>query len=113
MRSSLRSRSTLAPAALAALSLAVCLSAGQSAPALNERRALQEHEQAVASLIACLEAAAKSLAGQAATLPYDDAGYRPLTTCISLVWQPSDEQPRVSPQTDLSRLNLPPPALLS
>ena len=113
MRPVLRSSSTLAPAALVALSLAVCLGSTATGPAVSERRSLAEQEQAVASLMACLEQAAKSLAGQTAAVVEHDAESFILPTTAAQPFQPADDAPVVSVQPHLSLLNLPPPAPLS
>jgi hypothetical protein len=113
MRPADRPRPILAPAALLAVSVAVCLGSTPSASAMSERRGLQEHEQAVASLIACLEAAAKQLAGQHAALSESDASPLPCTTASARSWRPVDDEPVVALHPHLSRLNLPPPTPFS
>jgi hypothetical protein len=108
-----RSNPTVLPAAFVAMSVAVCLGASAGAPALSERRTLQDQEQAVASLIACLEAAAKEIAGQRMAVveaehSHPNAAETPGGTGPNFV-----EAPIIGLRPHLSRLNLPPPAARS
>ena len=74
---------------------------------------MQEHEQAVASLLACLEAAARSFAGQSA-LHIDPSREVAAPPALVATLEPSaDDVPVVALQPHLSLLNLPPPAARS
>ena len=108
MRSADRLSLTLAPAALVALSLSVGIGSAAAGTSPTDRRTLLEHEQAVASLIACLEAAARNFAGQpAAVVERDAASTR--SPAVVAVPHPSDAAVPLPLRPHLSRLNLPPP----
>lgn len=110
MRYPTRSNSTLAPAALVALSLAVCLGSTATGQTVVERRTSAESEQAVASLLASIEAAARHFVGQTVAV---------LETTRPTVVPPRGfaadpprlgHSPPIALAVHLSRLNLPPPA---
>ena len=111
MRVSSRACPSLLPATLVALSLATCVGVvGGTGPAVTERRSLQEQEQAVASLMACLEAAARSLAGQTAVIREADPAAVVPTPPASAPPRLTDAPRVASAQHRLDLLNLPPPA---
>ncbi|MEM8739217.1 MAG: hypothetical protein AAGG38_12185 [Planctomycetota bacterium] len=95
---------------------AVCLSAaggGTISAAGAERRAAAESDAAVASLIACLNDAAKTLAGvPAAVIDCHPTAFS-LPAAPTRIARPGDQAPTVTPRLHLSRLNLPPPAARS
>ena len=111
MRRKLRTSPSLVPAALVALSLAGVVGAlGHGGPAVSERRSLlQDQEQAVASLMACLEAAAKSLTGSVVGLAETHAGALPPVLPSTDHALPPRGPRFVADQHRLHRLNLPPP----
>lgn len=108
-----------ASVALLAVAAAVCLSvpAGGMAVAVTgsggERRVTAEADDAVASFMACLNEAAKTLAGQTAAVVDRDADTFSLPASPRLLRLVLDDTPVVALQPHLSRLNLPPPAALS
>ncbi len=106
--------------ALLAVAAAVCVTvtAGSGAAALqiqgtSDRRITAETDEAVASFMACLNEAAKTLAGQTAAVIESPATAFDLPTHLAIRLIPSDDRPVVSLQPHLSLLNLPPPADLS
>ncbi|MEO1237547.1 MAG: hypothetical protein AAFX76_12235 [Planctomycetota bacterium] len=109
MKPALRPNSTAVPAALVALSLAACAGTPPQGSAISERRTFDEQERVVASLMACLEAAAREMAGQ----PVATGESRlvvfvpPVSTPERLIFQ--SDAPAVALRPHLSRLNLPPP----
>lgn len=108
-----------ASVALLAVAAAVCLSvpAGGVAVSLTgsggERRATAEADDAVASLMACLNEAAKTLAGQTAAVVDRHAEPFTLPATARQLCLVLDDSPVVALQPHLSRLNLPPPIALS
>ena len=116
-------RTTTATRTAALLAVAVAICAGGPAlgavpspvpppvPASADQRRVEaeEHEQAVASLIACLNEAARSLAGApVAVLPAHPSHPAPLTATPALPL-PADDLAVPPLQLHLSRLVLPPP----
>ncbi len=102
-------------AALLALSVAACLggTVAGSPGAAQDRRLSAETDEAVASFMACLNEAAKTLAGLTAVVGDErpPAFALPLGS-FALLATPGDS-PIVRVPLHISRLNLPPPAALS
>lgn len=89
------------------------LSAGVNASMSQDRRVMTDTDEAVASFMACLNEAAKTLAGQTAAVVESPATLFDLHAPIAVPSIPTDDRPVVSIQPHLSLLNLPPPAALS
>ena len=100
-------------AALLALSVAVCLGSPGAMASGGERRVSAEADEAVASLMACLNEVAKTLVGQTAAVVTDRPDRFDLPAAPVGHPLPLDDQPVVSVQPHVSLLNLPPPAPLS
>lgn len=100
-------------AALLALSMAVCLGTSGATATTPDRRLEVEGDQAVASLMACIEAAAKTLAGQTAVICEGASDTFVLPLHATQPTSPHDDRPVVALRPHLSLLNLPPPATLS
>ncbi|MEO0514477.1 MAG: hypothetical protein AAF086_04185 [Planctomycetota bacterium] len=114
------SRELTSTMALLAVAAAVCVTvtAGSGAAALqiqgtSDRRITAETDEAVASFMACLNEAAKTLAGQTAAVIESAATTLDLSEQVTACLILSDDRPVVSLQPHLSLLNLPPPAARS
>lgn len=113
--------------ALLAVAAAVCLGASGGGvigvsgvpgstgtnPYGDHRRVGAETDQAVASFMACLNEAAKTLAGPALAVVERDAETFTLPATPHLQPLTTDDFPVVAVQPHVSLLNLPPPATLS
>lgn len=103
--------------ALLAVAAAVCVSVSAGGLAVptnpSDRRIAAETDEAVASFMACLNEAAKTLAGQTAAVVESPATTFDLQSQVAVQSVPCDDRPVVSIQPHLSLLNLPPPAALS
>lgn len=103
--------------ALLAVAAAVCLSVPAGGVGVmigaGERRVTTDADEAVASFMACLNEAAKTLAGQTAAVTGPAGAPLTLPTVSVLSrWQLA-APPVVTLRLHLSRLNLPPPTPLS
>ncbi|MEM6458669.1 MAG: hypothetical protein AAF710_04690 [Planctomycetota bacterium] len=105
------------PASPTALALAAAVMVGVGAlpgglaPAGTDRRAAADPEAAVASLIACLNDAAKTLAGAAAVtapMPVDSPPVLPAVSSPAIAVGPAAAPPCLRPSLGLR--DLPPPA---
>lgn len=110
-------RDLTATMALLAMATAVCVSVSAGGLAVSahptDRRIVAETDEAVASFMACLNEAAKTLAGQTAAIVESPATTFDLHAPVVVSLAPSDDRPLVSLQPHLSLLNLPPPAAVS
>jgi len=99
--------------ALLAVAAAVCVSVSAGGLAVpthpNDRRITAETDEAVASFMACLNEAAKTLAGQTAAVVESPAAVFDLQLQAAVASVSFDDLPVVSLLPYLSRLNLPRP----
>lgn len=118
MQASTRSSRELAPSlALLAVAAAICLSipAGGAVLSTNpvDRRVVADTDEAVASFMACLNQAAKTLAGSTAAVVERDGDRFTLLAAPGIYLAPTDDAPVVAIRPHVFLLNLPPPATLS
>lgn len=103
--------------ALLVVATAVCVSVSTGGLAVSthpaDRRITAETDEAVASFMACLNEAAKTLAGQTAAVVDSPATTLDLPAYPAPTFVPENDRPVVSLLPHLSLLNLPPPAALS
>ncbi|MBB6428527.1 hypothetical protein [Algisphaera agarilytica] len=110
-------RDLSATMALLVVATAVCVSVSTGGLAVSthpaDRRITAETDEAVASFMACLNEAAKTLAGQTAAVVDSPATTLDLPAYPAPTFVPENDRPVVSLLPHLSLLNLPPPAALS
>lgn len=105
--------------ALLAVAAAVCLTASGTGglPVTGQhgdhRRVGADTDRAVASFVACLNEAAKTLAGATAAVVESDGDRFTLPVVTETDLTPTDDAPVVAVQPHVFLLNLPPPTTLS
>ena len=98
------------------LAVAFCLSVpagGLVSTNPADRRVMADTDEAVASFMACLNAAAKTLAGATVAVVETEGDRFTLAATSSVEFAPTHDTPVVSVQPHVFLLNLPPPAALS